>query len=236
MRPIPLYCSTPLRPRAGQNGSHESVLALPGPSATSHGGYPVCRRAETRVIDLAPSPQDQAGLRASLNQASVLGSVDHADAALQDYAQPETFFVVRYPRTWRAGSWDASQRQIGFTQDCGQAAGCPALTVSVFDLAADRSAGQSADDLAASLGRQPQYRALTAGQRSIGNAPVGVVEYLFDRTVKGQIETTRHLEFIFVGSLNRSHLDFSAPQAQFEANRALFENMAGLFTYLRAAP
>jgi hypothetical protein len=192
--------------------------------------------AETRVTDLAASNLDAAGLRASLNQAIVLGSVDHSDATLQDYAQPEAVFVVRFPRTWRAGNWDAGQRQIAFTQDCGLADGCPALTVSVFDLEANKGAAQYAADLADSLGRQPQYRAITATQRSLGGAPVSVVEYVFDRPVKGQIVTTRHSEYIFVGSLNRAHLDFSAPEAQFEANRALFEAMAAQFTYLKNTP
>jgi hypothetical protein len=194
------------------------------------------RPAETRVSELGPASLDQAGVQSTLNQAIVLGSVDRTDASMQDYAQPETFFVVRFPRAWHAGSWDAAQRQIGFAQDCGQAEGCAGLKVTVYDLSPNTSAAQYAADLAASLTRQPQYRNITANQRSIGNAPVGVVEYLSDQTVKGQIVTTGHIEYIFVGSLNRVHLDFSAPEAQFEANRALFEAMAGQFTYLKSAP
>jgi len=196
--------------------------------------------AETRVTELGPASLDQAGLQANLNQATVLGSVDHTDASMQDYAQPDFFFVVRYPRAWHAGSWDAAQRQVGFALDCGQAEGCAGLNAAVYDLSPNTSAAQYAADLAASLTRQPQYRNVTANQRSIGNAPVGapigVVEYLSDQSVKGQIVTTGHIEYIFVGSLNRVHLDFSAPEAQFEANRALFEAMAGQFTYLKGTP
>jgi len=192
--------------------------------------------AQTRVSELAPASLDQIGLRANLNQAIVLGSVDRTDASLQDYAQPEVFFVARYPRGWQAGSWDAAQRQIGFTQSCGQAEGCPALTVSVFDLEANKGAAQYAADLAASLGRQPQFREITTSQRSLANALISVVEYRSDQTVKGQIVTTQHIEYIFVGQVNRLHLDFSVPEAQFEANRALFEAIAGQFTYLKSTP
>jgi hypothetical protein len=41
------------------------------------------------------------------------------------------------------------------------------------------------------------------------------------------------VEVIYVGQLSRYHLDFSAPEAQFEGNRGLFEEMADQFTYLR---
>ena len=71
---------------------------------------------------------------------------------------------------------------------------------------------------------------------TLGEETVGVVEYFDDRTVKGELETTHHVEYIFVGQLSRYHLDFSSPDARFESSRALFEEMAGLFTYLQAVP
>jgi hypothetical protein len=192
--------------------------------------------AEVRVINVKPANLDRAGLLATLNQATVLGSVDRSDASLQDYSQAEAFFVVRFPRTWRSSNWDAGQRRITFINDCGAAEGCAQLTVSVFDLVKDKSAPEYSQDLVNSLSRQPEYREVTAGTATIGNRATGVVEYLFDRTVKGQILTTHHTEYIFAGSLMRYHLDFSAPMQGFEANRNLFEAMAGLFTYLQASP
>ena len=76
---------------------------------------------------------------------------------------------------------------------------------------------------------------VTGCTTTIGDQTVGVVEYLFDRTVKGEIETTHHVEYIFEGQISRYHLDFSAPAARFETFRGLFEEMAGLFTYLKSS-
>ena len=194
------------------------------------------QRAETRVLELNPATLDRAGLIASLNQAIVLGSVDRSDASMQDYVQEGAFFVARFPRTWRAGAWDSAQRRVTITSDCGTTEGCPALTVSVFDLAEGKGPQQYADDLGASLSRQPEYREVKVSTTTLEDDVVGVVEYLFDRTVKGQIETTHHVEYIFVGSLTRYHVDFSAPATRFEANRGLFEAMAGQFTYLKSTP
>ena len=202
-------------------------------------------RAETRVNDIQPATLDRARLAAGLNQAIVLGSVDRSDASLQDYVQGEMFFVARLPRTWRAGAWNAAQRQVTFSNDCGATEGCPQLTVSVLDLAKNdlakntdpaktKGAPDYAQDLADSLSRQPEYRSVKAGARSIGDRSAGVVEYLSDRMVRGQVQTTKHIEYIFPGSQSRYHLDFSASADRFEANRSLFESMAGAFTYLRA--
>jgi len=188
--------------------------------------------AETRVNNVQQSTLDRAGLVASLNQAIVLGSVDRSDASLQDYVQEQAFFVVRFPRTWHSGNWDANQRRVTFTSDCGEAEGCPRLTVDVFDLAENKGTKEYAQDLGDSLRRQPEYREVKASTRTIGDRAVGVVEFLYDRTVKGQIQTTHHVEYIYVGGLVRYHLDFSAPAERFEANRGLFEAMAGVFTYL----
>jgi len=183
-------------------------------------------------MDVKPSALDRAGLEASLNQAIVVGSVGRSDASMQDYIQDQAFFAVRFPRTWRAGGWDAAQRRVTFTNDCGAPEGCPGLTVAIFDLAEHKGPQHYAADLAASLARQPEYRAVSAGTETNGDSIVGVVEYLLDRTVKGKIATTHHLEYIFVGDLTRYHLDFAAPDERFAANRGLFESMASLFTYL----
>ncbi len=192
--------------------------------------------AETRVIEATQATLDRDGLEASLNQAIVLGSVDRSDASMQDYVQSEAFFAVRFPRNWRAAAWDQVKRKVEFVNDCGSAQGCPAMTVSVFDLAENKAAKEFAADLATSLGRQPEYREVNASTSTIRNTRVGVVDYLFDRTVKGQIQTTRHVEYIFVGGLLRYHLDFSAPADQFESSRSLFEAMAGFFNYLQSRP
>ena len=190
--------------------------------------------AEVRVIDITPAALDRAALEAKLNQATVVGSVDRSDASMQDYVQDEAFFAVRYPRTWRAGTWVSAQRQVEFTTDCGATEGCPALAVSVYDLAEGKGPKQYAEDLGQSLGLQPEYREIEVSTTTVGDQTVGVVEYLFDRTVKGELETTRHVEVIFAGQISRYHLDFSAPATRFEASRGLFEMMVELFTYLRS--
>lgn len=192
--------------------------------------------AETRVNNVQQATLDRLGLVASLNQAIVLGSVDRSDASLQDYVQQEAYFVVRFPRTWHSGNWNAAQRQVIFTSDCGASEGCPQLTVAVFDLTENKGAKEYAQDLGSSLSRQPEYREVKVSATTISDRAIGVVEYLFDRTVKGQIQTIQHIEYIFIGSSTHYHLDFSAPAAQFETNRGLFEALAGAFTYLRASP
>jgi hypothetical protein len=60
-----------------------------------------------------------------------------------------------------------------------------------------------------------------------------MVEYLHDELVKGEVETTAHLEIIFVRQLNRYHLDFAAWTEPATGHRELFEAMAEQFTYLR---
>ncbi len=48
------------------------------------------------------------------------------------------------------------------------------------------------------------------------------------------VETTAHLEIIFVGQLYRYHLDFAAGTVPAIGQRSLFEAMAEQFTYLRS--
>jgi hypothetical protein len=189
--------------------------------------------AEVLIRELITADLDRAGLEASLNQAVVTGDVDRSNAAMEDFVQAEAFFVVRYPRTWRAGSWSSVQRRVELTSACGLEEGCPGLAVSAYDLVEGKVPWQYAEDLGHSLGVQAEYREIEVRTTTLGDETVGVVEYLHDRTVKGELETTHHMEYIFVGQLSRYHLDFSAPAARFESSRALFEEMVGLFTYLR---
>jgi hypothetical protein len=191
--------------------------------------------AELRVAGLAVADLDRAALEASFNQARIIGDTDRSNAAMQDYVQAEAFFVVRYPRAWRAGTWDSTQRRIEFSINCGAAEGCPALLASQYDLAEGKGPEQYAEDLGRSLWMQVQYREVAAGTTSLGDETVGVVEYLSDRVVHGDVETIRHVEYIFEGELSRYHLDFSAPEQSFEAHRALFEEMAGAFAYLKGS-
>lgn len=191
---------------------------------------------EIRVTDIATTVLDRSGLEASLNQAIVLGDVDRSDAAMQDYVQEEAFFVVRYPRTWRVGTWNPGNRQVELNTNCGLDEGCPALTVSVFDLTEGKGPKQYSEDLGRSLGLLPEYREIKVSTASVDDETVGVVEYLFDRTVKGEIETTHHIEYIFVGQLSQYHLDFSAPAPQFDSNSELFDEISRLFTYLKVSP
>ena len=189
--------------------------------------------AEVRVAGLAAAELDRATLESSLNQAIIIGDTDRSNAAMQDYVQAEGFFVVRYPRTWRAGTWDSEQRRVEFSTSCGAEEGCPGLVASLYDLEEGKGPRQYAEDLDRSLGMQVQYREVSAGTMVLGDETVGVVEYLFDRVVHGDVETIRHVEYIFEGEFWRYHLDFSAPEQQFEGHRALFEEMAGSFAYLK---
>ena len=188
--------------------------------------------SEIRVAEIGLGT-DLKALTSSLNQAIVLGDIDRSDTSMQDYVQEETLFAVRFPNLWRAGSWDATKRTIGFINECGAVEGCPGLQVSVFDLAENKGARQYAEELAASLNRQAEYREAKASMMMVGDRAVGVVEYFWDRTVKGQLQTTQIIEYIFPGELNRYHLKFSAPEGQFEANRELFAAIARQFTYLK---
>jgi hypothetical protein len=192
--------------------------------------------AEVRVAGLTAAELDRVGLEASLNQAIITGDTDRSNAAMQDYVQAEAFFVVRYPRTWRAGTWDPEQRRVGFDTNCGAKEGCPGLVVSLYDLAEGKGPQQYAEDLGRSLGMEVQYRELAVRTTTLGDETVGVVEYLSDRAVHGDVETIRHVEYIFEGQFSRYHLDFAAPERQFEAHLALFEEIAGSFAYLKGTP
>jgi hypothetical protein len=189
--------------------------------------------AQTRIMELAQATFDRKGLEASLNQATVVGNVDRSDASMETYVQGEAFFAVRYPRTWRAGAWNAAQRRVEFRADCPVDEPCATLLVSVYDLAEGKGPQQYTEDLARSLELQPAYREVHASRTTVGDVTAGLVEYLFDRTVKGEIETTRHKEYIFVGQISRYHLDFSAPSDRFDTHRSLFAAMTGLFMYLQ---
>jgi hypothetical protein len=191
---------------------------------------------EIRVSNVQVAALDKAGLVASLNQAIVLGSVDHTNASLQDYIQKDVFFVIQAPKHWNTGNWDASKRKVTFVNYCDAVEGCPQLAVLVYNLTINKNAVDYAQDLATSLSLQPEFREIKISTTSIDGQSVGVVEYLFDKTVKGTIQTTHHIEYIFVGSLLQYHLDFSAPEVQFGANRDLFKALAGGFTYLRESP
>ena len=189
--------------------------------------------AQTRATEVAQATLDRQELEASLNQATVVGSVDRSDASMQTYVQGEAFFAVRYPRTWHAGAWNPAQRRVEFTAHCPTGQPCPTLQVSVYDLAEGKGPRQYAEDLAHSLELQPAYRQVRASTTTVSGVTAGLVEYLSDRTVKGEIETSRHVEYIFVGQVSRYHLDFSAPANRFDAHHGLFAAMAELFTYLR---
>ena len=192
--------------------------------------------AEVRVREVALPELNRAALEASLNQAILLGNVDQSNASMEYHVQDEALFVVGYPRNWREGSWNSSQRRIEFTTSCGFDEGCPNLTVIVYDLAEGKKPQLYAQEMGNSLELQPDFREIEVTARLINGQPVGIVEYLFDQTVKGELKTTHHVEYIFEGQLNRYHMDFSAPESQFEANRNLFEAMASMFTFLKSEP
>jgi hypothetical protein len=188
--------------------------------------------AETRILNIAPAELNREALIASLNQAIVLGSLKHSDASMQDFVQEEAYFIVRYPRNWMASNWNSDQRKVTFTTNCGADEGCPMLAVSTYEIVEGKDPQQYAEELGHSLELQPDYREIGFTIGRINGKQVGIVEYLFDQTVKGELKTTHHVEYIFVGQNYRYHLNFSAPEMQFESHRELFEAMAGMFTYL----
>jgi hypothetical protein len=188
--------------------------------------------AERRVGDIGTAVQDRAALESSLNQAIVLGSVDHTDASMRDYAQSETFFVARYPKNWRAESWSATKQQVTFSAPCRSGEDCTTMTVNVYDLVEGATIQTYVDDLARSLDLQPEYRDFQKDMAISAGRPVGKVEYLFDELEEGEVKTTQHLVYIFDGQDFRYHLDFSAPVDDFETRSALFDEMARLFVYL----
>lgn len=217
-------------------GSTQAVLVLGSETgkltSITFGSAQEGPHAEISVQDIASPEINRSDLEASLNQAIVLGEVDQSDATMQDYIQDEAFFVVRYPRNWKASTWNSDQRKITFTTICGSDQGCPTLKVSTFDLLEGSDPHKYASDYASSLALLPEYRAINASSRDFAGASVGVLEYLFDRMVKGELQTTRHIEYIFVGKDLRYHLDFSVPEGDFETHEDLFEAMARTFTYL----
>jgi hypothetical protein len=189
---------------------------------------------ETRILSIAPAEMNKEILHESLNQAIVLSSLDQSDASMQDFVQEEAFFIVRYPRNWRASNWKAAEREISFTTNCGSVEGCPSLTASVYNLVEGKSTQQYAEELGNSFDLQPDYREIVVSIGDFNGKQVGMVEYLFDQTVKGELKTTRHIEYLFEGQNSRYHLDFSAPEGQFNSQKDLFAAMAGMFAYLEA--
>ncbi len=189
--------------------------------------------AEKGVGEIKAPEMDRVELQNSLNKAIVIGGLERSDASMDEYIQEDAFFVMYYPRGWRASSWSSQNRSIQFSTTCGDSQGCPSLKVEVYDLVGGYNSARYAEELAHSLDMQPEYREIQAGSRDINGATVGVVEFLFDELDEGEVKTTRRLVFILPGELYRYHLTFSAPKENFENWRALFDEMARQFVYLR---
>jgi len=192
--------------------------------------------AETQITEIITATLDRDSLETSLSVAILLGSVDRSDASMKDFVQDDTFFVLRYPSTWYAKAWSPSLQQIEFTINCQDSDGCPNLIASVFDLSENKSPQQYAQDLEISLNLQPQYREIMFNTIVIGGQAVGIVDYLDDEIVKGKLVTKKHIVYIFVGQTYRYHLDFSAPEVDFETYRDLFKVMADQFSYFKELP
>ncbi|MCK4817490.1 hypothetical protein KA005_17100, partial [bacterium] len=192
--------------------------------------------AETRITEIITAALDRDALEASLSVAILLGSVDRSDASMKDFIQDETYFVLRYPSTWSAKVWSSSLQQIEFTINCQDSDGCPNLIAGVFDLTENKSPQLYAQDLENSLNLQPQYRGIKSHTIVIDGQVVGIVDYLDDKIVKGELVTTKHIVYIFVGQTYRYHLDFSAPEVDFETHRDLFKVMADQFSYFKELP
>jgi len=190
-------------------------------------------QAEMRVREVSPAEIDSETLKVSLNRAIVMAEVDRSDASMQDYANEEAFFLVRHPKTWKAGTWNTDKNQIEFNSRCGAADGCPTLTVNVLGLEHGKDSGQYAEDLGGSLEKQPEYRLTDVNQIEIGDQTAGIVEYFSDTTEEGGMVSKKNIEYIFAGEAYRYHLIFSAPEDQFDGQRELFADIARLFTYLK---
>lgn len=191
--------------------------------------------ADKRVGDIGISKIDLADLQNSLNKATIIGGAGQLDASMDEYIQEETYFVMKYPRSWEIGSWNSKKQNIGISAICGDSVGCPSVNVEVFDLVQDYSPQKYAQDLALSLDLQPEFRSIGTETREIDGETVGVVEYLYDELDEGEIKTTQHLVYILPGGLYRYHLTFSSPIENFKDYRELFSEMTKGFTYIGQA-
>lgn len=192
--------------------------------------------AGTSVQEFETASLSQADLEISLSQAIVLGSGDSSNSSMKEFVQNDTFFILRYPNTWQAKSWTPSLRQIQVTTNCGINIVCPNLTAVVFDLAENKNARQYAEDLSDSLKLLPQYNDIAIQNVSVGDQMVTTVMYIKAESVIGQQVSQQHIVYIFVGKSYRYHLDFSAPEENFETYRQLFNEMAEQFIYYKELP
>lgn len=190
-------------------------------------------KSSTHITEIKTATIDRDDLEASLNQAIVLGSVEKTDASMKSFSQEDTFFVLQYPTTWRTGSWSSDQQQVKFTSPCQDGEDCPNLLLSVWELSEDKRAQQYAKDLGSSLDLQPQYTEIRSRTTLIGDQTVGVVEYIDSQSVKGELISREHIVYIFVGQNYRYHLDFSAPEAEYEEYSELFKVIAEQLTFLK---
>jgi len=188
--------------------------------------------SSTRITEINTATLDRAGLRASLNQAIVLGSVDKTDASMKSFSQEQSFFVLQYPITWGPGLWSSAQQQVKFTSPCQVGVDCPNLLIHVLELSEGKKAQQYASDLGSSLNLQPQFTEIQFSTTSIGGQTVGLVEYIDSRSVKGELIARKHIVYIFVGQNFRYHLDFSALEDVFHQYQELFKTIAEQFTFL----
>jgi len=188
--------------------------------------------SSTHITEIKSAALDREGLEASLNQAIVLGSVDKTDASMKSFSQEDTFFVLQYPTNWGPGLWLSAQQQVKFSSHCQEGVNCTNLLISVLELSKDKRALQYASDLENSLDLQPQYTEIRSSTTSIGGQTVGLVEYIDNKSIKGELIGRKHLVYIFVGQNYRYHLDFSALETVFNEYRELFKVIAEQFTFL----
>lgn len=191
-------------------------------------------QAVVRIKNIAPATLDRVALETSLNQATIAGFANISVAFMDVFVQVDHYFLVRYPDTWEARSWNLSAMEIEFNQDCPDDQECANLKVSVLGLVEDQELLQYAQALAENLDLQPEYRKITTGEIAIEELEGVVVEYLFDDVEDGKLVTRQHIVYIFEGEMYRYHLNFNAPTNDIRELRDLFAEIAMLFTYLQA--
>ena len=189
--------------------------------------------ARTTVNEIQKPELDRQSLESELNVAIVLGGLKQSDATMKDYVQRDTYFVLRIPNSWVVNPWNASEKEVRFKAPCEAGGKCPGLAVRVFDLAEGNASKDYADALAGGLDLLPEYHGFKMSAVHINEEPAGVVEYLFDEVDEGEIKTTYHLVYIFVGQEYRYHLDFTAAKDDFDTYRALYDEISRLFVYLK---
>ncbi len=185
------------------------------------------------VKNIVPITLDLLSLKANLNEAIITGLANDSIPSMTDYARPNDYFLLRYPDTWKANAWNATDKEVEFRQDCPSDEICAGLLITVNQLPSNQSIIESAANLADFYKLQPEFRNISSIESLINDSESGIVKYLFDSVEDGKLVTTQHIVYIFNGDFYQYRLDFNSLANEFTQLDQLFEQMAKLFTYIK---